>query len=700
MNCSGWYQFYGGQRASACAVYKRAVCMLTLALIFCGSVPDTLARDQQSPVAQDGKTQQDITDLSLEDLMKIEVDSVYSASKYIQKVTEAPASVTIVTSDEIQKYGHRTLADILRSVRGFYITNDRNYSYIGVRGFARPGDYNTRVLLLVDGHRINDNVYDLALIGTELPINVDLIDRVEIIRGPSSSLYGTSAFFGVVNVITKRGQDVKGVEVSGEAGSFGTYKGRLSYGNKFKNGVELLLSGSYYDSRGPRRLYIKEFDDPATNNGIAERADDDQSQNFFANVSFRDFTLRGTYGSREKGIPTGAYDTVFNDSRTRTTDQRGYLDLQYEHTFENKLGISARVYYDKYHYDGTYVSDYSDNGTPLLTLNIDASRGKWWGGEVQLTKTLLRRHKVTVGTEYRDNLQQDQMNYDLQADFKYVDDRRKSKNVAFYLQDEFAIHEKVTLSAGVRYDHHTTFGGIAKPRLGLIYHPAGKTTLKLLYGEAFRAPNNYELYYGGNYGLTSNQNLKPENIKTSEMVLEQYLGDHVRLSASGYIYRISGLITQQSDSANDFITFKNTEKIVSKGLELEMDTRLVGGLEGRFGYTLQDTQDQQTKQTLTNSPRHLGKLNLIAPLFKKKVFAGLELQYASKRKTLDGTDTQAVWLPNFTLFSQKLVKGLDLSFSVYNLFDKKYGDPGAEEHRQNTIEQNGRNFRLKLTYRF
>jgi iron complex outermembrane receptor protein len=312
----------------------------------------------------------------------------------------------------------------------------------------------------------------------------------------------------------------------------------------------------------------------------------------------------------------------------------------------------------------------------------------------------LRRHKVTVGTEYRDNLQQDQMNYDLQADFKYVDDRRKSKNVAFYLQDEFAIHEKVTLSAGVRYDHHTTFGGIAKPRLGLIYHPAGKTTLKLLYGEAFRAPNNYELYYGGNYGLTSNQNLKPENIKTSEMVLEQYLGDHVRLSASGYIYRISGLITQQSDSANDFITFKNTEKIVSKGLELEMDTRLVGGLEGRFGYTLQDTQDQQTKQTLTNSPRHLGKLNLIAPLFKKKVFAGLELQYASKRKTLDGTDTQAVWLPNFTLFSQKLVKGLDLSFSVYNLFDKKYGDPGAEEHRQNTIEQNGRNFRLKLTYRF
>ncbi|MEP7340328.1 MAG: TonB-dependent receptor [Acidobacteriota bacterium] len=702
MSCIVWHKFLGVRQVYACAVYKTAFCLLTLALIFCCSVRKILAQNQQPPVTQDEKTQtqQDITDLSIEDLMKIEVASVYSASKYVQKVTEAPSSVTIVTSDEIRKYGHRTLADILRSVRGFYVTNDRNYSYIGVRGFARPGDYNTRVLLLVNGHRINDNVYDLALIGTELPIDVDLIDRVEIIRGPSSSLYGTSAFFATINVISKRGQDLKGVEVSGEVSSFGTYKGRASYGNKFDNGLELLLSGSYYDSRGPRHLYIKEFDDPATNNGIAERADDDQSKNFFANVSFRDFTLRGAYGSREKGIPTGAYDTVFNDSRTRTTDRRGYLDLQYEHTFENKLGITARVYYDKYHYDGTYVYDYSDNNTPLLILNIDTSRGEWWGGEVQLTKTLLRRHKVTFGTEYRDNLRQDQANLDLPANTRYIDDRRESKNVAFYLQDEFAISENVTISAGVRYDHHSTFGGITKPRLGLIYHPAKKTTLKLLYGEAFRAPNSYELYYGAGTVFKTNPDLRPENIKTSELVLEQYLGDHVRLSASGYIYRISGLISQQIDQVEGLITFRNTEKIESQGLELEMDTKLAGGFEGRFGYTLQDTQDQQTKQTLTNSPRHLGKLNLIAPLLKKKIFAGLELQYTSKRKTLDGTDAQAVWLPNFTLFSQKLVRGLDLSFSVYNLFDRKYGDPGAVEHRQNTIEQNGRNFRLKLTYRF
>jgi outer membrane receptor for ferrienterochelin and colicins len=642
---------------------------------------------------------EDLTTKSLEELMTIEVASVYSASKYLQKVTEAPSSVSIVTAEQIQKYGYRTLAELLRSVRGFYSTYDRNYSYIGVRGFARPGDYNTRVLLLVDGHRMNDNVYDQALLGTEFPIDVDLIERVEIIRGPSSSLYGTSAFFAVINVITKRGRDLKGIEASGEVASFGTYKGRFSYGNKFEKGLELLLSGSYYDSRGPRRLFYPEYADPTHNNGIAEQADDDQSKSLFGQVSFRQFSLRGVYGAREKGIPTGAYGTLLNDPRTRTTDRRGYLDLQYERTFSNQLGLLVRTHYDRYNYDGTYVYDPAENEAQQLTIDIDQSRGEWWGGEVQLSKVLLRKHKVTGGTEYRGNLRQNQSNYEIFSGTQNIDDRRKSKNIAFYLQDEFTLLENVTLSAGVRYDHNVFFGGISKPRFGLIYNPAAQTTLKLLYGEAFRAPNNYELFYYEPDGKAK-QVLKPEEIKTSEIVLEQYLGHHVRLSASGYLYRIKGLISQQVDPVNDALIFRNTERVESRGFELELDSKLAGGLEGRASYTLQDTYDRQTGHALTNSPRHLGQFNLLTPLLKKKVFAGLELQYLSKRQTLGGTDTEAVWLSNFTLFSQKLVRGLDLSFSVYNLFNQRYGDPGSEEHRQNTITQNGRHFRLKLTHRF
>ena len=137
---------------------------------------------------------------------------VYSASKSVQSVSDAPASVTVVTADEIQKYGYRTLADILRDVRGFYVTYDRDYSYVGVRGFGRLGDWNSHILLLVDGHRINDNVLGQAMIGTEFPVDVDLIERVEIVRGPSSSLYGAEAFLAVINVITRKAPGLKGLE--------------------------------------------------------------------------------------------------------------------------------------------------------------------------------------------------------------------------------------------------------------------------------------------------------------------------------------------------------------------------------------------------------------------------------------------------------------------------------------------------------
>ena len=114
--------------------------------------------------AQDRQAPPNLMDMGLEDLMKIEIDSVYGSSGYKQKVNEAPAAITIVTADEIRRYGYQTLADILRNVPGFYVTYDRNYTYLGMRGFGRPGDYNSRILLLVDGHRTNDNIYDLSLI--------------------------------------------------------------------------------------------------------------------------------------------------------------------------------------------------------------------------------------------------------------------------------------------------------------------------------------------------------------------------------------------------------------------------------------------------------------------------------------------------------------------------------------------------------
>src|ERR1700735_3599769 len=154
-------------------------------------------------LAQNTHPPTNLADMSIEELLSISVDSVYGASGFEQKGTEAPASVTIITSEEIQRYGYRTLADILRNVPGFYVTYDRNYSYVGVRGFGLPGEYNNTITLMIDGHRTNDNIYDAALIVTHFPLDVDLIQRVEVIRGPNSSQYVASAFLGIINVVPK-----------------------------------------------------------------------------------------------------------------------------------------------------------------------------------------------------------------------------------------------------------------------------------------------------------------------------------------------------------------------------------------------------------------------------------------------------------------------------------------------------------------
>ena len=122
--------------------------------------------------AQQMPDSENIADLSIEELMQVRVDSVYGASKHEQKVTQAPSSMTMVTADDIRRFGYRTLADVLRDVRSFYVSDDRNYQYVGVRGFLRPGDYNSRLLVTIDGHRMNDSVYDGAYAGREGVVDV------------------------------------------------------------------------------------------------------------------------------------------------------------------------------------------------------------------------------------------------------------------------------------------------------------------------------------------------------------------------------------------------------------------------------------------------------------------------------------------------------------------------------------------------
>jgi len=625
--------------------------------------------------------------------MSVEVARVVGASRYEQQVTEAPASVSLVTAEEIKRYGYRTLAEALRSVRGIYVSYDRNYTYLGMRGLSRPGDLNTRVLLLVDGHRINDDIYESGPIGTEFPVDVDLIDRIEVIRGPSSSLYGTNAFFGVINVITKKPRDLQGGEVAAAAGSFDTFNGRASFGRELGNGLGVLLSASGMRSEGTDRLFYPEL-------GTATKVDGDGNYQLFGKLSYRDFTLTGALSSREKTIPTGSFGTIFNDPGTDTTDRYGLIDLKFAHRLDADTELTLRAFYDRYLYEGNYYY-FHDLAFPQVQ-NKDQAWGSWWGGEAQLTREFGGRLKVTAGSEYRLNGQQHQRNFDVVPFLSYLDDRRSSAIWALYLQGELHLLENLILSAGVRYDHYDTFGGTTNPRFGLIYQPWEQTAFKLLYGRAFRAPSAFEFYYGdGGQTAEANPALQPERIRTYEAVYEQYLCKHYRSSLSAFYYRIDGLISQQNDPNSGLIQFVNLGSPVdAKGGELELEGNWEGGLKGKASYTYQYVQDVVSGSWLSNSPKHIAKLNLLLPLVKERLFLGVEQQYQSVRASLTGNSTGDAYLTNATLSGRTPLAGVNFSLSVYNLFDRRYSDPGAQEHVQDLIQQDGRTFRAKLEYHF
>ena len=654
---------------------------LTITALFCVLCAPWLAQAQTA-------TGEDLTSLSIEDLVRVKV---FSASRHLEEARGAPAAVSVVTAEEIATFGWRTLGDVLNSVRGFYTAYDRNYTYLGVRGLSRSGDYNSRVLLLINGHRLNDNTYDSAFIGTEFPLDLDLVERIEIVRGPSSSLYGTNAVFAVVNVITRKPRGPIAVEVAATSASLLSRTGRMTLSLE-RGRASALVSASLYHSAGRDVLDYPEFS--SINNGRAFDLDGDRFGQLFADVRYGNFRLQALLASRTKIIPTASFDTAFNDPGTRTRDTRAYFDFGYHREFA-RTELTLRTYYDRYRYHGVYA--YSENDGSGRYLNMDDSLADWTGVDFNLGRAL-GRHRISVGAEYEYSFRVNQENHDVGGNY-YVRDSRNPWRTAAYGEAEFKLSSALTVTAGGRIDYFGAFGATASPRLAAIYLPNSRTTVKYIFGRAFRAPNSYQAYYADGTTMEANPNLRPETVLSHNVMLERTLTSWLHLSAGGFSNAIANLIDPAPDPSTGMMRFVNVGRVTARGLEFEVRAGQMSGLNLRASYTATEARDPLTGLRVNNAPVNLAKLHARAPLARKAV-VGLELLYTSAQKSYKDSRISPSFLTNLTVSTRPLRQHWEFSASCYNLFDRRWFSPAGPEHVQSGIEQDGRAFRFKVVYRF
>lgn len=627
--------------------------------------------------------------MSLEQLMNI---SVVGAAKYEQKQQQAAAAVSIITRKDIRTYGWRTLNQALASLPGIHPTHDYQYEYLGTRGFGLPGDFNTRVLITINGNRINDATYDQGPTGRDFPLDIDLIERIEFIPGPGSAVYGQNAMLGVVNIVTRKGADIKGAELSA---SYQTAEvmpqERVTLGKQFDNGADALISFSGLQARGADRFF--EFGDTGIS-GIAHRLDGENVKQMFARASHGPLSFDFIYGNRHKDDPIGMFLTDPLTKGASVIDRRLNTQIQYNDNFLNDtLNVLGRAFLGRYSYEqpGFY------NGEKTLSTGPS----DWHGVELRLLSTAFNDHKLMAGFEYQNNtsITQTFQNFD-NPDENF---RIKSSvmRLGVYLQDEWRITGTLSATVGLRYDHNHWIGSRLSPRGALIWQATPKATFKALYGRAHRSPNSYERDYGDNISQVANPGLHSESVDTAELVADYLAQPTLNLRANVYAWDMYNLIALGVDPLSGLSQYQQTsKKVLARGAELSLDKTWDWGARLRGSFGIQNAEQQNSH--LPNSPYYLGKINFSLPIpLITGLRAGSELQYYGKRKTLDGSNTDSNVLANLNLVTNvPQVKGLEASLSIYNLFNENYLHPAADTNWQNTLLQPGRTVRFRLDYRF
>ena len=522
-------------------------------------------------------------ELSPEELAWIEIPEVITPARIAQPITEAPSSISIITAEEIHRSGLTNIPDILRRLAGVDVMalspSDIN---VGIRGLNST--VSNTLLVMIDGRSVYMDFYGTTIWST-LPILLDEIKRIEVVRGPGSALYGANAFSGVINIITKTPEEQKDTLISASAGTKNTYRGTaITAGNIEDLGYKLSLGwkeeGFWEDSNR------KALENLIANGNVNYRIDDEKELRFGAGVNSGEEYL--SIEESQGLFKLDGYVTYFNASYLQPNLtilsywNRGEADAKSERTEQQ-----TNFLYNTYHLELQYAL----NNIPYNNLILGGS----YRYNTMASRTL---------------------------------DRGVHQNIsAFFLQDSIYITEFLHFVAGGRYDYNSLIDDYRlSPRGSLILHPHPDQVIRLSVSKAYRDPTFLDTHFDF-YGIIDpshpeytvhslgNPELVPEKILAYEAgwsgLLTSFLKTRVDIFYNRIEDLIEGLIVSRYPVYPFFsreATFENTDDPVRAiGGEVGAEFRISEWLNGFINYSYQELKNTRTDEIVKSAPKN--KLN-------------------------------------------------------------------------------------------
>ncbi len=596
----------------------------------------------------------------------LEESVVSTASDSLETARTAPALSTVITAEQLRRFGIRSISEAIT----FFATGMRTENphddpaELNSRGLVCTQDFGKHMLLLLNGHTMNDQAGGWSTIDFAAGIPLGIVDHIEVILGPGSVLYGSNAMFGVINVITKEAKDYAGVKVAAEGGLLVPAKsrnptndiggfGRASVGagykfNLFNTPGEVTTEIEYAKQAGPSYSYGPQSV-PGANFGPYSMAPsvwggDMHRSTFYdvpagiARVSIGDFTLMVQGQSSRRGLPT---DASYFDGASFNRTSSGLFDARYRFAPTSIVSVRARVYGDLYYFDQTLYSSTPSECDPGETngcRGIFNMSSKWIGSEIQTTFDWTRHGNLTtlIGVDGRiRHLSSDSYVVDSQTMkagpqqgvFSFFDEMG-----AIYLQQIYRPLRQLEFNAGARVDAYSLYPAHVSPRAAITAQPWSQGTVKVIYSEAFRAPSAYEMFRTSRFRIPPDH-LSPEIVRSVEASVQQRFGAQrvmigvyrswwsqmvqlAQITSSGREEerivneaRERGLITEaQGTVANPIYQYQNSGTIDNYGLNSSFDGVVLNGLQKlQYGASLtwsfsRNTWDRTQYRVPVSSP--------------------------------------------------------------------------------------------------